>query len=197
MTEREKLEQGLWYDANYDSELLLERAKADAMIFEFNNTHPQKTEEKDKIIKQLLPNMEDKVAISSPFYTDYGYNCFIASDTFINRHAYLMDGAKITIGSHCFIGPNCGMYTANHPLLSEQRNLGYEMAQPITIGDNVWIGANVTILAGVTIGHNTVIGANSVVTKDIGDNVVAVGNPCIAIRKITENDRIELMNELD
>ena len=33
------------------------------------------------------------------------------------------------------------------------------------------------------------IGAGSVVTKDIPDWVIAAGNPCKVIRKITEADR--------
>ncbi len=33
------------------------------------------------------------------------------------------------------------------------------------------------------------IGGGSVVTKDIPDNVVAVGNPCRVIRAITEKDK--------
>ena len=45
------------------------------------------------------------------------------------------------------------------------------------------------IMPGVTIGDNTVIGAGSVVTKDIPDNVVAVGNPCRVMREIGEQDR--------
>ena len=45
------------------------------------------------------------------------------------------------------------------------------------------------ILPGVTIGDNTVIGAGSVVTKDIPENVVAVGNPCRVLREIGERDR--------
>ena len=45
------------------------------------------------------------------------------------------------------------------------------------------------ILPGVTIGDNSVIGAGSVVTKDIPENVVAVGNPCRVLRKIGEHDR--------
>ena len=45
------------------------------------------------------------------------------------------------------------------------------------------------VLQGVTIGENSVIGAGSVVTKDIPDNVVAAGNPCCVIRKITEEDK--------
>lgn len=71
----------------------------------------------------------------------------------------------------------------------EQRNQGLEYAYPITIGDNVWIGAGVTVLPGVTIGNNAVIGAGSVVNRDIPDGVVAAGNPCRVIRRITDADR--------
>ena len=60
---------------------------------------------------------------------------------------------------------------------------------PITVGDSVWIGANVSVLPGVTIGSNTIIGAGSVVNKDIPDGVIACGNPCRVIRKITEADK--------
>lgn len=56
------------------------------------------------------------------------------------------------------------------------------------MGDNVWIGAGVHVMPGVTIGNNVVIGGGSVVVKDIPDNVVAMGNPCKVIRKITDED---------
>ena len=36
---------------------------------------------------------------------------------------------------------------------------------------------------------NSVIGAGSVVTKDIPENVVAVGNPCRVLREIGPRDR--------
>lgn len=50
------------------------------------------------------------------------------------NNAYLMDGGRITIGARCFIGPNCGIYTARHPLCSDERNQGLEQALPVTIG---------------------------------------------------------------
>ena len=190
MTEREKMEAGLWYDANFDQDLLKEREEAEALYFQFNQTSPKDAKKKEQLLKELLPNREENVDILPPFYTDYGYNCRIGEGTFINHNAYLMDGAPVTIGKHCFIGPNCGMYTANHPLNVEERNQGLELAQPITVGDNVWIGADVTILPGITIGEGSVIGAKSLVNKDIPANVIAVGNPCRVVREITEEDRI-------
>ena len=170
MTEREKWEAGLWYDANFDAELRIEREKAEELYTEFNQTRPSQKEKH--------------------FYTDYGSNCSIGAGTYINHGAYLMDCAKITIGQHCFIGPGCGMYTAIHPILPQERNSGMELCKPITLGDNVWLGGDVTILPGVTIGSNTVIGAGSVVVKDIPSGVVAVGNPCKVVRPITEEDSI-------
>lgn len=190
MTEREKMEKGLWYDANNDKELLNLREDAEELCYLLNQTSPKMQEKREAVMEQLLPNRGKETTILSPFYTDYGYNCFIGNNTFINHNAYLMDGAPIKIGSYCFIGPNCGMYTATHALIAEERNQGLEKAKPIEVGNNVWIGADVTILSGVKIGENSVIGAKSVVTKDIPANVIAVGNPCEVLREITEQDRI-------
>lgn len=196
MTEKEKLKKGLWYDANYDEELLKERERAEDLCLEFNSTKPSDKKTKEEVLKKLLPNKKEDAVILSPFYTDYGYNCIIGEKTFINHNAYLMDGAEIKIGDNCFIGPNCGMYTAAHPIFFEERNKGLEKALPINIGDNVWIGGDVTILPGVSIGNNSVIGAKSLVTKDIPANVVAFGNPCRVIRKISEKDKIIMEGNL-
>ena len=51
------------------------------------------------------------------------------------------------------------------------------------------MAADVKILQGVTIGENSIIGAGSVVTHDIPAGVIAAGNPCRVIRKITEQDK--------
>ena len=159
MTEREKWEAGLWYDANFDEELRIEREKAEELYTEFNQTRPSQKEKRAELLHKLLPGMAEDVVILPHFYTDYGYNCVIGAGSYLNHGAYLMDCAKITIGQHCFIGPGCGMYTAIHPILPQERNSGMELCKPITLGDNVWLGGDVTILPGVTIGSNTVIGA--------------------------------------
>ena len=60
---------------------------------------------------------------------------------------------------------------------------------PVRIEENVWIGAGAILLPGVTIGKNSVIGAGSVVTRDIPENVVAVGVPCRVLRPINDRDK--------
>lgn len=44
-------------------------------------------------------------------------------------------------------------------------------------------------MPGITIGDSVVVGAGSVVTKDLPDNVVAVGNPCKILREVNEHDK--------
>ena len=70
----------------------------------------------------------------------------------------------------------------NHGILPEERH--DLIPKSIHIGNNVWIGSNSTVLAGVTIGNNAVIGAGSVVTKDIPENMIAVGSPARVIKSI-------------
>ena len=177
MTEREKMALGLWYDANFDPELCAQRREAAALCLAFNNADPRDTEEKARLQKLLLPNASEEAYVTAPFQTDYGFNCCIGAGTDINRGAYLMDGAKITIGEHCFIGPNCGMYTANHPLCYEERNRGFEQAAPITIGDNVWIGGDVAIPPRGTIGEGGGDGAGSGGTQKNPPHTPAYGKP--------------------
>ena len=101
----------------------------------------------------------------------------------------MLDVGKIKIGDDVQFGPSVSLYTAGHPIHPQSRKSGYEYGISITIGDRVWIGGNCVVLPGITIGPDTVIAAGSVVTKDIPEGVVAAGNPCRVIRKITEDDR--------
>lgn len=191
MTEQEKMAAGLWYDANFDPELLAARTKAEELCAAFNAAAPGDAERRGALLRALIPDLGEGVTILSPFYTDYGSNCRIGVGSFLNHGVYLMDGAPITLGRNCFLGPSCGLYTANHPLNAVQRAQGLERALPITLGDDVWLGGNVVILPGVTIGSGSVIGAGSVVTHDIPPGVVAAGNPCRVLRPITEADRVQ------
>lgn len=189
MTEKEKMAKQMLYDANNDQELIEERASAKDLCYEFNQARPSDTEKQEKILAQLLGKVEENACIVAPFYCDYGYNIEIGKNFFANHNTVILDCAKVTFGENVFIAPNCGFYTAGHPIDFERRNQGLEYAYPITVGDNVWIGAGVHVMPGVTIGSDVVIGGGSVVVKDIPAHCVAVGNPCKVIRNITEQDR--------
>ena len=187
--EKEKMMNGKLYDANYNKKLIAERAKCKKACHEFNTLSPDETRQREGIIRSLFGKTKGSFLIEQPFYCDYGYNIEIGENFYSNVNCVILDGAKVTFGDNVFIAPNCGFYTAGHPLDVLQRNQGLEYALPITVGDNVWIGAQVAVLPGVTIGNNTVIGAGSVVNRDIHSNVISAGNPCRVIRRITEKDK--------
>ena len=65
-----------------------------------------------------------------------------------------------------------------------------------SVGKNVWLGGDVKVLAGVSIGDNTIIGTGSIVTKDIPANVIAIGNPCKVLRKITDKDKTDYLERM-
>jgi len=185
LTEKEKMLAGQWYNANFDTRLIEERAFVKDLCLEFNLTRMQDLTRRQKILREILPNVDaESVEILSPFMVDYGYNIYLGAGTFLNHNCYLMDCAQIRLGKKVFVGPNCGFYTALHPLDFVKRAEGLEMAKPIVIGDDVWIGGDVTILPGVKIGRGSVIGAKSLVTRDIPENVMAFGNPCKVVKKI-------------
>ena len=188
MTEKEKMLKEMLYDANNDEDLRKERAIAKDLCFKYNQLMPSDVENQKQVLKELLGEVNDSVIFVAPFWCDYGYNIKVGKNFFANHNTVILDGAKVTFGDNVFIAPNCGFYTAGHPIDAKRRNQGLEYAYPITVGNNVWIGAGVHVMPGVTIGDHVVIGAGSVVVKDIPSNSVAVGNPCHVIREITEED---------
>lgn len=187
MTEKEKMLAGLLYDANFDQELLAERRRCKQLCYEYNHLPYEQDADKQVLLGKILGKLGPRCVIEPNFYCDYGYNIKVGENFYVNHNSVFLDAAPITFGDNVFIGPNCGFYTASHPLNAQQRNKGLETANPIMVGDNVWIGGNVCILSGVTIGDNAVIGAGSVVIKDVPANVVAAGNPCRVIRDLREN----------
>jgi len=177
-------------DVLYDSgnnELSNERAKCKDLCYEYNRLHPSDIEKQREIIRILFGSTKDSFTVTASFWCDYGYNIGIGENFYVNHNCVILDAAKVTFGDNVFVAPNCGFYTAGHPIDPKQRNQWLEYAYSITVGNSVWIGG-VQVLPGVTIGDRAVIGAGSVGTKDIPSGVIAVGNPCKVIRRIAERE---------
>lgn len=184
MTEKEKMLAGMIYDACNDSQLIAERIECKEMCYDYNNLRPKDAGMRREIILKLFGSVKGDFLIEQPFLCDYGYNIHIGDNFYANHNMVILDEAQVKFGDNVFIAPNCGFYTAGHPIDAAVRNRGLEYARPITVGNDVWIGANVCVLPGVTIGDDCVIGAGSVVVKDIPPHSVAVGNPCKVIKTI-------------
>jgi maltose O-acetyltransferase len=186
MTERELQQQGMLY--KLDKDLLDAHINAMRLTRLLNSTPETEPERKKELVQELFGHAGRNAYIEPPFFCDFGYNISVGEDFFCNYDCVFLDCGHITIGDHVMIGPKVSLYTANHPIDPAVRSLGHDHGIPVTIGDRVWIGGNAVVCPGVTIGSNTVIGAGSVVTHDIPEGVVAAGNPCRVIRKITPED---------
>ena len=185
MTEREKMIAGLMYSVQDEELIRLHRACVDACVL-CDRILPSRLEERREHLRRILGRTGKNFLIEPGFRCDYGFNMSIGENFFANYDLVVLDCAPVRFGRNCFLGPQCGFYTAVHPLDAETRAAGLEYARPITVGDDVWFGGHVTVLPGVTIGDRSVIGAGSVVTHDIPSGVVAAGIPCRVIRPVDQ-----------
>lgn len=183
MTQQEKMVAGQMYYAD-DQNLAKQREQAKSLCFEYNHLKPSDLENRINIMKKLLGKTKKNFWFEPTFWCDYGYNIEIGENFYANHNLVILDGNQVKFGDHVLIGPNCGFYTAGHPLDFEIRNQGLEYAKPIEVGSNCWFGGNVVVLPGVKIGSGCVIGAGSVVTKNIPQGSLAYGNPCKVQKKL-------------
>ncbi len=189
MTEKERMEKGLLYNPSAE-EIMAEQFPYQDKLWEFNKLLPSQVKEKEAYMKEVFAECGDDCYIELPFRANWGgHHVHFGNRVYANFNLTLVDDGHIYVGDCVMFGPNVTVATANHPIEAGLRGKGYQYNKDVHIGDNVWIGANTVIVPGVTIGRNAVIGAGSIVTKDIPDNVVAVGNPCRVLREVGEKDR--------
>lgn len=187
-TEFEKCMRGELYDASFRGREELV-TKALLLCQEYNSTPADQKKRREEIIRKLFGKVGRNPDVEPNVFCGFGFNVEAGDNFYANNNCNFMDPAKITFGNNVFIGPDCGFYTALHPISYKLRNQLYERALPISVGDNVWFGGGCRVLPGVTVGSNAVIGAGSVVTRDIPDNCVAAGNPCRVLYEIDEEGR--------
>lgn len=187
MTEKELMLAGYLYNAN-DTEIENDFKKAKCIIRKINNTTEEEIVIRKELYKKLFKRIGENFWIETPFQCDFGYNITIGDNFYANYDCIIIDVCDVTIGNNVFLGPRVCIYTVGHPIDRRIRDRQLEYGKKIHIGDSVWIGGNSVINPGIKIGNNVVIGSGSVVTKDIPSGVVAAGNPCKAIRIITDSE---------
>lgn len=188
MTIREKMKNGMLY-VDVGEGLEEERTKCKELLYDYNHTRPCEETTRKSLLKKLLGNMGQNIWMEPPVHMAYGVNVHIGDNFYSNFNLVIVDDVDVYIGDNVMIAPNVTITPTGHPVHPDLRRPGTQFSIPVRIGNNVWIGSNAVILPGITIGYNSVIGAGSVVTHDIPNNVVAVGNPCRVLRKITEHDK--------
>lgn len=184
MTELEKMMSGQVFNGT-DEEIEAIRTHATHALKAFNNNTDES--QRDALQKDLFGKIGMSM-VRAPFHCEFGKTIEIGEETFINMNVVMLDGAKITIGSHVLIGPSVQLYTASHSLDYRSRLKWETFCKPITIEDSVWIGGNSVINQGVTIGARSVIAANSVVNSDVPPDCLYGGTPAKLIRRLSEDE---------
>jgi len=172
-------------------EIGADQARAQELLERFNGSGHAEQDLRASLLRELLGAIGDGVVVRPPFHCDYGTRITIGAGTFVNFGCVMLDVAPIRIGAACQIATGVHIVTATHPVDPEPRRLGWESAEPIVIGDNVWLGSGAVVCPGVTIGEDTVVGAGGVVTRDLPAGVVALGVPARVQREIGEADRVD------
>ena len=189
MTQYERMVRGLIYDPG-DPEIMREQSAFVERQWMFNQLKPYDIAEKQKYMQEVFAECGENCYIELPFRANWGgHHLHLGSGVYANFNLTLVDDGHIFVGDQVMFGPNVTITTANHPIEPELRARGLQYNKDVRIGNNAWIGAGAILLPGVHIGKNTVIGAGSIVTRDIPDNVVAVGNPCRVLRPVSDHDR--------
>lgn len=181
--QRTKMVAGESYDP-LDPALTADRAQARRLCKALAAADPADQDSARSILQTLLGAGGESAWLEPPFFCDYGYNILLGERVYFNFNCVVLDVCPVRIGDFTFIGPAVQIYTAMHPMDAALRRT-QEYGKPVEIGSDVWIGGAAVICPGVNIGTRSVIGAGSVVTRDIPPDVLAAGNPCKVIRKLT------------
>ncbi|KAF4975556.1 hypothetical protein FZEAL_7671 [Fusarium zealandicum] len=188
----EKMISGVLYDS-LAPELAMGRFHARRMMHKYNNHFPDDatpeslSEDREKMLQQMLGKIGKESFVEPPINIDYGCNISIGERFYSNFKVFslvILDCGLVTIGNRVMFGPFVSIFAATHETEVQSRRDNIEYAKSVTIGDDCWIGGNTTIMPGVTIGKGCTIGSGSIVTKDVPDFSVAIGSPARVVKKV-------------
>ena len=162
MTEKEKMQAGLWFNANFDPALCAEREQTAELCQALNSTPYTSKESRKILLARLLPGLSEKAGLLSPFQCDYGFNITIGEGSNIqdNCVVHVDPGLPVTVGKNVTVGHGAILHGC-------------------TVGDETLIGMGAIVLNGAKIGSHCLIGAGALVTQStvIPDGMMALGSP--------------------
>lgn len=178
-----RLEAGETY--HYDApEIAARKDHASAGCARLNACDPLDAAARDAAARALLGPCGPELDVQPGFRCDVGTNISCGARCTFNFNVTILDGARVTFGDNCMVGPGCLITTTGHPLSAEGRRRREAFSLPVSFGNDVWLGGNVSVMPGVTIGDNVVVGAGAVVTHDIPSNSLAMGVPARVVRQL-------------
>jgi len=137
-----------------DPALTAERRRARLLFKALNDTRDDEQDERNRLIRELIPASGRDVWIEPPFYCDYRSNITLGDAVFFNFNCVVLDVAPVRIGSRVLFGPAVQVYAATHPLSAGRAGRGLSR-QNVEIGDDTWIAAGPSF-ARVRMGRSTV-----------------------------------------
>ena len=158
-----------------------EMIRSHALCLQISSKRPTDPDYKGLLEELFQCELDDSVAIVSPFYCDCGCRMKIGKNIIINKGATILSPGIVEIEDNVLIAPEVKITTVDHDL-SDRHNLFH--FKKVTLRENAWICMGAIICPGVTIGRNAVVAAGAVVTKDVPDNTVVGGNPARVIKTI-------------
>lgn len=183
MSELEKMRSAQRYDFSVP-ELQRSFAEGRRRVERFNATSADDPAGRAEALAELIPGIPASATVVPPFFCDHGHGIRLGEGVFVNVNCTFLDSGMITVGARTKIGPNCQLYTPQHPTDYLERRQPVETGLPITIGEDCWLGGGVIVCPGVRIGDRSIVAAGSVVTRDIPDDSLAAGNPAVVKRKL-------------
>jgi sugar O-acyltransferase (sialic acid O-acetyltransferase NeuD family) len=120
-----------------------------------------------------IPNIIDLTAIISD-HAKFEKGIYIGKNVVINAGTFIQKGAIINTST--IIEHDCVIEEFSHIAP------GTVLCGEVRVGENTHIGAKSVIRQQIMIGTNTIIGMGSTVITNIGNDVVAYGNPCKEVK---------------
>lgn len=106
------------------SALCADRVRDKELCHAYNQLRPSDAAGMRELLRRLLGKTGETFCVTTPFWCDYGYNIRLGEHFYANHNLVILDCAAVTFGEHVFVAPNCGLYTAGHPIDAVRRERG-------------------------------------------------------------------------